>query len=134
MHDAPSPSELIAAVKSFIDDAAAPQLTGHAAFHARVASNVLATLLRELEQRPSAERGEFERLRSILGAPQDATLDGMNRDLCERIRDGRIDAATPGLFKHCFPHSTIAPMTVGLSCLRKFLRLSGKTDGLLMSY
>tara|TARA_R110000823_G_C15885917_1_gene495521 strand:+ start:204 stop:587 length:384 start_codon:yes stop_codon:yes gene_type:complete len=100
MHDAPSPSELIAAVKSFIDDAAAPQLTGHAAFHARVASNVLATLLRELEQRPSAERGEFERLRSILGAPQDATLDGMNRDLCERIRDGRIDAATPGLFKH----------------------------------
>jgi len=100
MHDAPSPSELIAAVKSFIDDAAAPQLTGHAAFHARVASNVLATLLRELEQRPSAERGEFERLRSILDAPQDATLDGMNRDLCERIRDGRIGAATPGLFKH----------------------------------
>jgi hypothetical protein len=24
----------------------------------------------------------------------------MNRDLCERIRDGRLDAATPGLFKH----------------------------------
>jgi hypothetical protein len=100
MHDAPSPSELIAAVKSFIDDAAAPQLTGHAAFHARVASNVLATLLRELEQRPAAERGESERLRNILDPAPEATLEDMNRDLCERIRDGRLDAATPGLFKH----------------------------------
>ncbi|MEQ9435604.1 DUF6285 domain-containing protein [Hyphomonas sp.] len=100
MHDAPSPSELIASVKRFIDEAAAPQLTGHAAFHARVASNVLATLLRELEQRPTAEHGEAERLRKILSATADATVGEMNRDLCERIRDGRMDAATPGLFQH----------------------------------
>lgn len=100
MHDAPSPSELIAAVKTFIDEAAAPQLTGHAAFHARVASNVLATLLRELEQRPAAEHAEAGRLRKILGAATDATVRDMNRDLCERIRDGRMDAETPGLFEH----------------------------------
>ena len=100
MHDAPSPSELVAAVKSFIDDAAAPQLTGHAAFHARVASNVLATLLRELEQRPAAEASEAERLRSLLDAPENADLATMNRELCTRIRDGQFDAATPGLFKH----------------------------------
>tara|TARA_R110000751_G_scaffold24143_7_gene66285 strand:- start:7077 stop:7460 length:384 start_codon:yes stop_codon:yes gene_type:complete len=111
MHDAPSPSELIAAVKSFIDDTAAPQLTGHAAFHARVASNVLATLLRELEQRPAAEADEAERLREILKADPDASADAMNRDLCARIRSGEIDAATPGLFQH-LKTTTIAQLSI----------------------
>ena len=60
MHDAPSAKELIEAVKSFIDKTAMVQLTGHAAFHARVASNALATVLRELEQRPEAEARRAE--------------------------------------------------------------------------
>ena len=111
MHDAPSPSELIAAVKSFIDDTAAPQLTGHAAFHARVASNVLATLLRELEQRPAAETDEAVRLRAILKADPNATLESMNRDLCARIRGGQMDAATPGLFQH-LKTTTIAQLSI----------------------
>ena len=111
MHDAPSPSELIAAVKSFIDDTAAPQLTGHAAFHARVASNVLATLLRELEQRPAAESAEAAGLRAILDADINATIDAMNRDLCARIRSGEMDAATPGLFQH-LKTTTIAQLSI----------------------
>ena len=111
MHDAPSPSEIITAVKSFIDDAAAPQLTGHAAFHARVASNVLATLLRELEQRPAAEAEEASRLRAILKAARTTTLDAMNRDLCARIRSGEMDAATPGLFAH-LKTTTIAQLSI----------------------
>jgi hypothetical protein len=111
MHDAPSPSELIAAVKSFIDDAAAPQLTGHAAFHARVASNVLGTLLRELSQRPAAEAEEAERLRALLHAGPGISVDAMNRDLCARIRNGEMDAATPGLFQH-LKTTTIAQLTI----------------------
>jgi Domain of unknown function (DUF6285) len=111
MHDAPSPSELIAAVKSFIDDAAAPQLTGHAAFHARVASNVLGTLLRELEQRPAAESDEASRLHELLEAEPDATVEAMNRDLCDRIRNGQMDAATPGLFHH-LKTTTIAQLSI----------------------
>jgi len=111
MHDAPSPSEIIAAVKSFIDDAAAPQLTGHAAFHARVASNVLATLLRELEQRPAAESDEAARLRAMLKADPNDSLEAMNRDLCARIRDGELDAATPGLFAH-LKTTTIAQLSI----------------------
>jgi hypothetical protein len=111
MHDAPSPSELIAAVKSFIDDAAAPQLTGHAAFHARVASNVLATLLRELEQRPAAESAEAAGLRAILDTDMNASVDAMNRNLCARIRGGDMDAATPGLFKH-LKTTTIAQLSI----------------------
>lgn len=111
MHDAPSPCEIITAVKSFIDDTAAPQLTGHAAFHARVASNVLATLLRELEQRPAAESAEAAGLRAILDADINATIDAMNRDLCARIRSGEMDAATPGLFQH-LKTTTIAQLSI----------------------
>lgn len=111
MHDAPSAAELIEAVKRFIDDTASPHLTGHAAFHARVASNVLATVLRELEQRPDAETGEKARLLGLLGAADAATLDTLNRELCERIRSGAMDLSTPGLLDH-LKTTTIAQLSV----------------------
>jgi hypothetical protein len=99
MHDAPSAKELIEAVKSFIDKTAAPQLTGHAAFHARVASNALATVLRELEIRPGAEAAEKARLEALLGT-FGATSNDLNQKLCEEIRAGRMDLATEGLLSH----------------------------------
>lgn len=99
MHDAPSAKELIEAVKSFIDNTAAPQLTGHAAFHARVASNALATVLRELEIRPAAEAAEKARLEALLGTIG-ATANDLNQRLCEEIRAGRMDLATEGLLSH----------------------------------
>jgi len=111
MHDAPSTAELVEAVKRFVDDAAAPQLTGHAAFHARVASNVLATILRELEQRPSAEADEKARLIALLGAAPDTPLDTLNRILCERIQAGSMDLSTDGLLDH-LKTTTIAQLSV----------------------
>lgn len=111
MHDAPSTAELVEAVKRFIDDTASPQLTGHAAFHARVASNVLATILRELEQRPQAEQEEKARLLALLNAEPDTPLDALNRDLCERIRNGDMDLSTTGLLEH-LKTTTIAQLSV----------------------
>jgi len=111
MHDAPSTAELVEAVKRFIDDTASPQLTGHAAFHARVASNVLATILRELEQRPHAEQEEKARLLALLNAEPDTPLDTLNRDLCERIRKGDMDLSTTGLLEH-LKTTTIAQLSV----------------------
>ena len=111
MHDAPSTSELVEAVKRFIDDTAAPQLTGHAAFHARVASNVLATVLRELEQRPVGEADERTRLLALLGAGLDTPLAELNSELCERIRTGAMDVSTPGLLEH-LKTTTIAQLSV----------------------
>jgi hypothetical protein len=111
MHDAPSSAELVAAVKSFIDTTAAPQLTGHAAFHARVASNVLATLLREMEHRPAAEAAEAAGLRELLKASPDKSVAEMNLELCKRIQDGRLDASTPGLFRH-LKTTTIAQLSI----------------------
>jgi hypothetical protein len=111
MHDAPSTAELVEAVKRFIDDTASPQLTGHAAFHARVASNVLATILRELEQRPGAEADEKARLIALLGADADPPLDALNRELCNRIQAGSMNLSTDGLLDH-LKTTTISQLSV----------------------
>lgn len=100
MHDQPSVQELVAAVKSFIDETASPHLTGHAAFHARVASNALATVLRDLEQRPGAEAEERKGLRELLGGSDDQSVSDLNRLLSDRIRSGELTAMTPGLLSH----------------------------------
>ena len=111
MHDAPSTKELVEAVKRFIDDTAAPQLSGHAAFHARVASNVLSTLIRELEQRPEAESSEQSRLVALLDAAPDTPLEDLNRDLCSRIQSGEMDLSTDGLLDH-LKTTTIAQLSI----------------------
>jgi hypothetical protein len=110
MHDAPSAKELIEAVKAFIDKTAAPQLTGHAAFHARVASNALATVLRELEIRPAAEAAEKERLEALLGTTA-GTAAELNQKLCDAIRNGEMDLSTQGLLPH-LKSTTIAQLSV----------------------
>ena len=111
MHDAPSQKEMIAAVKAFIDDTAMPNLKGHAAFHARVASNVLATVLRELEIRPLAENDERERLSSLLNADQNMTISELNLKLCELLRQGELGLVTPGLLEH-LKTTTIAQLSI----------------------
>ena len=95
MHDAPSQKEMLTAVKAFIDDTAMPALKGHAAFHARVASNVLATVLRELEIRPAAESAEQQRLVALLGADASAPVATLNEQLCNRLKQGDMDLNTP---------------------------------------
>lgn len=111
MHDAPSARELVAAVKAFIDTTASPQLTGHAAFHARVASNALATVLRELDLRPAAEAAEIERLRSLLGGAPYSNAEALNEQLCDAIRAGRISLETDGLLEH-LKSTTIAQLSI----------------------
>lgn len=123
MHDAPSAKELIEAVKAFIDKTAAPQLTGHAAFHARVASNVLATVLREMDIRPAAEAAEQARLESLLGVSGES-VESLNRRLCEEIRSGRMSLSTEGLLAH-LKSTTIDQLSVdqpGYSGLRSAAR------------
>lgn len=100
MHDAPSQKEMIAAVKAFIDETAMPNLKGHAAFHARVASNVLATILRELDIRPDAETAERERLLRLLQADESASVSSLNLMLCKRLQQGDMGLDTPGLLEH----------------------------------
>ncbi|MEL7545933.1 MAG: DUF6285 domain-containing protein [Pseudomonadota bacterium] len=100
MHNQPSPTELLSAVKSFIDDTAKPELTGHAAFHARVASNALAIVIRDLDSRAASEVAETARLQAILERSDEMNLDVLNKYLCDRIRAGELTINTPGLLSH----------------------------------
>ncbi|MEL7031474.1 MAG: DUF6285 domain-containing protein [Pseudomonadota bacterium] len=100
MHDQPSVAELVQAVKNFIDETASPNLTGHAAFHARVASNALDTVLRDIEQRPQSEASERARLIELLGASEAATVETLNAELSNRIRQGEMTTETAGLLAH----------------------------------
>ncbi len=100
MHDQPSVAELVQAVKNFIDETASPNLSGHAAFHARVASNALATVLRDIEQRPRSEASERARLIALLSVSEEMSTTDMNAELSTRIRDRALTAETPGLLAH----------------------------------
>lgn len=94
----PRADELIDAVARFIETVAAPQLSGHAAFHARVAVNALRIVQREILQGPTAEAAAAARLQALLG--QDGDFETLNRMLCARIQAGEIGLETPGLFAH----------------------------------
>ncbi len=111
MHDQPSVSELVQAVKNFIDETAGPNLSGHAAFHARVASNALATVLRDLEARQSNEDMEAHSLQSLLGAEPETDLTQLNKELCDHIRSGKLSLKTPGLLEH-LKQTTIAQVEI----------------------
>jgi hypothetical protein len=98
MMDQPSLRELVDAVRNFIETRAMPELEGHTAFHARVAANALAIVVRQLDQGAASAAEELARLKTLLG--RDGTLEELNRELCRRIRSGTFTLATPGLAPH----------------------------------
>ena len=98
MQDRPAASDLLAAVKHFLSDTAMPQLSGQAAFHARVAGNVLDILAREMALAPGFQKAELARLESLLG--ENGDLLDLNRKLCDKISAGEMDLSTPGLKDH----------------------------------
>jgi uncharacterized protein DUF6285 len=98
MMDQPSIRELVDAVREFLEKRAMPELKGHTAFHARVASNALGIVARELELGDASAREERTRLAALLG--HDGALEDLNRDLCRVLRDGVLDLETPELRAH----------------------------------
>ena len=94
----PGAKQLIEAVSQYLEQVAVPALEGHAAFHGKVAVNVLAIVARELELGPSAAAAEHARLRDLLDT--DSDLDALRRDLCARLTAGAATLATPGLAEH----------------------------------
>ena len=99
MHNQPTVSELVQAVKNFVDHSAMPELTGRAAFHARVASNVLATILRDLDKRDENDEAELSRLRALLNDP-DGSREALNETLRIKIRAGELTIESDGLLEH----------------------------------
>lgn len=98
MMDKPTLAEIVTAVREFIETKAIPELTGHTAFHARVAANALAIAEREIATGASAAERERARLKALLG--RDDTLENLNRALGARIAAGEVTLETPGLADH----------------------------------
>lgn len=88
MVNCPTAPELIDAVKGFLRDDVAPELTDKKAFNLKVVLNLLETLKREFVQGDDAAMRELEGLRDLVG--HDGTNEDLSKELCEMIRDGRM--------------------------------------------
>jgi hypothetical protein len=82
-HDAPSSTELLEAVREWLDREVIPSTDGRLRFHARVASNVLAMVEREIDLGPAQAAAHEERL-ARLGVADDT-------ELAAAIRGRRFD-------------------------------------------
>lgn len=122
MQDPPSVSELLTATAAFLREVAVPGLSGHAAFHARVAANALDVVKRELELRPAAERDEHARLTSLLHA--DGSLDELNALLSRRIATGELSLQRPGLAAHLWA-TTLAKVSIDQPTYASYRRETG---------
>ena len=98
MQDEPTPIELTQAVADFLRNDITPLISGHQAFKLRVAVNILDLVTRQLTREDGSDAAELERLRALLGV--DGSLTELNRILAERIANGELDLATPGLAEH----------------------------------
>jgi hypothetical protein len=99
MHDRPTVDELLRGVELLLDDFVST-LEGARSYNARVASNVVKAVRRELQLEERQLDAEWRGLDIVLGPEQrpatlHATRDSLrtrNEDLSERIRDGDADA------------------------------------------
>lgn len=82
-HDAPNAGELLEAVREWLDREVIPATDGRLRFHARVASNVLGMVEREIELGAAQEVAHARRLER-LGVADDA-------ELAAAIRERRLD-------------------------------------------
>lgn len=98
MQDHPSTAAILDLAISHLRENVLPTLQGRAVFDMRVTLNALQLVRRSVALTPASDAAEHKRLVSMLG--QDGDLEALNRLLCERIRTGALDAASPGLMEH----------------------------------
>ncbi len=88
MHDRPTAVELVESVREYLERDVMPG-EGRVAFHARVASRVLAMVERELTIGGGQHHEESARLTGLLGL--DGTARELSTELARRIRAGELD-------------------------------------------
>jgi hypothetical protein len=109
MQDEPRPDELVKAVADFLRNDITPQISGHAAFKLRVAINALDLVTRQIGLAQDSDAAELHGLTMLLGVH--GTLEGLNQDFADRIAQGDVDLATPGVKEHLW-QTTMAKLAV----------------------
>lgn len=89
MQDRPTATELLEAIREFLEQDVMPAVEGRVQFHSRVAINALGMLEREVRLGPDLDAAEQDRLAALLG--HDADLRTLTTELATRIRDGSLD-------------------------------------------
>lgn len=84
----PNAFELLEAVQEFLVKRALPKLSGHVAFEARVAANLLDVARREVEEGPALLEADVAELAQLLES--DATSDALETELLTLVREGDI--------------------------------------------
>ncbi len=92
----PRAEELTEAVARWIDEVR-PGLDPRNAFLARVAANMLGVVARQQQLGPAAEAAATKRFIVLLD--HQGEYADLNSELCEKLRAGTLDAATPGLIE-----------------------------------
>ncbi|HEY7439241.1 MAG TPA: DUF6285 domain-containing protein [Acidimicrobiia bacterium] len=98
MHDRPTVSELIEAVREFLERDVMTASDARVAFHARVAANVLRVVERELVAGERQTVEEHRRLVALLG--HDGALHELEGELASAIRDGSLDDRRTEVVEH----------------------------------
>jgi hypothetical protein len=99
MQDRPTVAEFLTAIEQLLDTELVPHLTGSRQFYARVATNALRMVMRELDQEEDHLVTEWAGLNTLLpqaAAPTTrvalrAAIHQRTEELCERIRQGEAD-------------------------------------------
>ena len=117
MQDRPSVSELLRAVRAFLEDDLVPALEGRRRFHALVAANVLTIVERELGGEEEQLAGQWDRLAGLFqldpatrpAAPSAlrAAIRDLETRLVERIRSGEADAGDLALRVRAHVRATV---------------------------
>ena len=99
MQDRPTASELLVALREFLDDEVLPAVDGPTRYRTRVASNLVSIVERELTLGPATLRREQELLTDLVGVDagqlgadldvEDQVLE-LNRRLTERLADPNL--------------------------------------------
>src|SRR6185295_8301034 len=91
--------ELLVGVRDYLRDVVAHKLPGREGYLAKVASNSIDIVLRELEFGLDAEAWERQALYGLLGR-QDGSVPDMRDALCKKIRAREIDLKRPDLLAY----------------------------------
>jgi hypothetical protein len=89
VQDRPTAEELVVAVREFLTHDVMPATDGRVRFHARVATNVLGMVERELSLGAALKDAERTRAVALLG--HDGELEDLERELAAGIRMGAFD-------------------------------------------
>ncbi|HEV7524831.1 MAG TPA: DUF6285 domain-containing protein [Acidimicrobiia bacterium] len=96
--DRPTAAELVEAVREFLEHDVMAATEGRVQFHARVATNALRMIERELALGPQFDEAERARAAALLG--HDADLHTLEIEIAAQIRDGSLDDRLDAVREH----------------------------------